>query len=157
MKKMPGLFCDDFDLFEDAFNSPWFDFPELRNAERKLYGHRAKNVMCTDIRESDTDYTMEVDLPGFTRDEVRLELKNGYLTVSASKTVGSNDAEREEKKEKYLRHERYEGACSRSYYVGDALTTEDIKASFKHGILTVSIPKKEERLPDNRKLIAIEG
>ena len=135
---MPSLFHENFDLFDRFYQDPWFGFNdrEWKDMEKKLYGHRAQNVMSTDIKETETGYEMEIDLPGFRKDEVSVELNEGYLTISAAKGLDKNEAESEEeaKKGNYIRRERYSGACQRSFYVGEELTQEDIKASFKHGI-----------------------
>ena len=155
----PSLFHDDFDLIDRLDSFPWFDDREFKNLEKKLYGHRAKNVMNTDIRETEDAYKMEIDLPGFKKEDVTVQLDNGYLLISAAKGLDKNDAENEDeaKKGKYIRQERYSGSCQRSFYVGDALTQEDIKASFKHGILTLDIPKKDPKKVEANKYIAIEG
>lgn len=158
---MPSIFNDDFDLFDRFYQNPWpvFDDRQLKDVEKKLYGHRAKNVMNTDIKESDTGYEMEIDLPGFSKDEVTVELNDGYLTVSASKALNKDtaDNEKEAKKGNYIRRERYSGACQRSFYIGDGITQEDIKATFKHGILKLDIPKKDAKQVESKKYIAIEG
>ena len=115
--------------------------------------------MSTDIRESEAGYEMEIDLPGFNKDEVTVELNEGYLTVSAAKEINKDESQSEEetKKGNYIRQERYRGACRRTFYVGDALTQEDIKANFKQGILSLNIPKKEVKQVETKKYIAIEG
>lgn len=158
---MPNLFHENFDLFDRFYQDPWFGFNdrEWKDMEKKLYGHRAQNVMSTDIKETETGYEMEIDLPGFRKDEVSVELNEGYLTISAAKGLDKNEAESEEeaKKGNYIRRERYSGACQRSFYVGEELTQEDIKASFKHGILTLTIPKKEAKQVETKKYIEIEG
>lgn len=158
---MPSLFHENFDLFDRFYQDPWFGFNdrEWKDMEKKLYGHRAQNVMSTDIKETETGYEMEIDLPGFRKDEVSVELNEGYLTISAAKGLDKNEAESEEeaKKGNYIRRERYSGACQRSFYVGEELTQEDIKASFKHGILTLTIPKKEAKQVETKKYIEIEG
>ena len=158
---MPSLFHENFDLFDRFYQDPWFGFNdrEWKDMEKKLYGHRAQNVMSTDIKETETGYEMEIDLPGFRKDEVSVELNEGYLTISAAKGLDKNEAESEEeaKKGNYIRRERYRGACQRSFYVGEELTREDIKASFKHGILTLTIPKKEAKQVETKKYIEIEG
>ena len=158
---MPSLFHENFDLFDRFYQDPWFGFNdrEWKDMEKKLYGHRAQNVMSTDIKETETGYEMEIDLPGFRKDEVSVELNEGYLTISAAKGLDKNEAEAEEeaKKGNYIRRERYSGACQRSFYVGEELTREDIKASFKHGILTLTIPKKEAKQVETKKYIEIEG
>ena len=157
----PSLFNDNFDLSDCFYQDPWFGFDdrEFKNLEKKLYGHRAKNIMNTDIKESDNGYEMEIDLPGFKKDEITVELNDGYLTISAAKRLDKDEAESKEeaKKGNYIRRERYSGACQRSFYVGDAITQEDIKASFKHGILTLNIPKKDAKQVETKKYISIEG
>lgn len=158
---MPSLLSDNFDLFDRFYADPWFGFndKEFKNLEKKLYGHRAKNVMNTDIKETDAGYEMTVDLPGFSKDEITLDLEDGYLTIGAAKGLDKNEAESDEeaKNGNYIRRERYAGSCQRSFYVGDTLTTEDIKAKFKHGILTIEIPKKDPEVVEAKKYIAIEG
>ena len=111
--------------------------------------------MKTDIRETDGSYELEMDLPGFTKDEVKVSLENGYLTVQAAK--GLDEDEQEKKTGRYIRRERYAGACERSFYVGEDVTQEEIKGEFKHGILRLSIPKKEAKpaVPE-KKYIVIE-
>ena len=150
---MPSVFGKD--LFDDFFDFPFYDNNEMDKLEKKLYGHRGKNLMKTDVQESDDSYIMEMDLPGFSKDEVKVSLKDGYLTVKAAKGL---DEESEEKKEgHYIRKERYEGACQRSFYVGPDVTEEDIKAEFKHGILTLTIPKVQpQKEVDTTKYIEIE-
>jgi HSP20 family molecular chaperone IbpA len=155
---MPSLFYDDFDLFDD-FGGPWFNDRDFRNMEKKLYGRKAKNMMSTDIKETNDGYEMVIDLPGFKKEDVSVQLDNGYLTITAAKGLEKNEADSEEAKKegKYIRKERYSGEFERSFYVGDALTQEDIKAKFKHGLLTLDIPKKDSpKIPEN-KYIAIEG
>ena len=123
--------------------------------EKKLYGHHAANLMKTDIKELDNGYELEIDLPGFKKDEVKAELNNGYLTVSAAKGL---DEDKEDKKTgKYIRRERYAGSMSRSFYVGEGVTQEDIHAKYEHGVLKLSIPKKEEQKKvEKSNYIAIE-
>lgn len=156
----PSLFFDDFDLMNGFYQDQWKDFDkEFKDLDKKVYGHRAKNVMNTDIRETDDGYEMEIDLPGFKKEDVTVELDQGYLTISASRGIDKNEAESEEqlKKGNYIRRERYSGSCQRSFYVGDAVTHEDIKASFEHGILKLSIPKKAPEQVKANKYIQIEG
>ena len=151
---MPSIFNDN--LFDDFFDFPFYDDKADRKIQRKLYGHHAGNLMKTDIKELDNGYELEIDLPGFKKDEIKAELNNGYLTVSAAKGL---DEDKEDKKTgKYIRRERYAGACQRSYYVGEDITEEDIKASFEHGILTLFVPKKEAKpAVEEKKYITIEG
>ena len=136
------------DLFKD-----WFDF-SFPDVDRKYFGGRTANqVMRTDVKEKDDAYEVEIDLPGFKKDEIRAELKDGYLTISAARNVNN-----EEKKEgRYIRQERFTGNVSRSFYVGDSLTQEDIKAKFENGILTLDIPKKEQKQVEESRYVTIEG
>ena len=144
---MPSIFG------ENLFNDDWmnFSFPEV---DKELYGKHAGNVMKTDVRETDSGYEVDIDLPGFKKDEINVQLDNGYLSISAAKGL---DKEEKNKEGKYIRKERYAGAMSRSFYVGDALTQEDIKAKYESGILRLSIPKKEAKQVEATKRIAIEG
>ena len=114
----------------------------------------SKNLMKTDIREHDEGYELDIDLPGFKKDEITIDLDNGYLTISAAKGL---DKDEQDKKGKYIRKERYAGAVQRSFYVGDAVTEEDVKAKFEDGILKLSIPKKDAKAVETKKTIAIEG
>lgn len=149
---LPVLFGEN--LFDDFFNDD-FDrrfWNEMRHTGRELYGKHGKNLMKTDIRETDSTYELDVDLPGFAKDEVAVDLKDGYLTISAQKKAEKP----EEKKEgKYIRQERYAGSCSRSFYVGD-LKPEDIRGKFESGVLTLSMPKQSPALPQQPNRIAIE-
>ena len=111
-------------------------------------------MMKTDIREHDEGYELDIDLPGFKKDEIKVELDNGYLTISAAKGLNKDE---KDKKGKYIRQERYTGAMQRSFYVGDALTQEDVKAKFENGILKLSLPKKDAKAIEEKKGIAIEG
>ena len=146
---MPSIFG------ENLFDDDWFDFDrDFWGKKNPLYGKNAKNIMKTDIREHDTGYELDVDLPGFKKDEINIELENGYLTISATKGL---DKDEQDKKGKYIRKERYAGAMQRSFYVGDAVTEEDVKAKFEDGILKLSIPKKDAKEVETKKTIAIEG
>ena len=146
---MPSIFG------ESLFDDDWMDFPFDRDfwgKKNPLYGKRAKNLMKTDIREHDGGYEVDIDLPGFKKDEINVDLEDGYLTISAAKGM---DKDEEKKKGRYIRRERYAGAVQRSFYVGDALTQEDIKAKYEHGILKLSIPKKDAKAVETKKTIAI--
>ena len=146
---MPSIFG------ENLFDDDWFDFDrDFWGKKNPLYGKNAKNIMKTDIREHDTGYELDVELPGFKKDEINIELENGYLTISAAKGL---DKDEQDKKGKYIRKERYAGAMQRSFYVGDAVTEEDVKAKFEDGILKLSIPKKDAKEVETKKTIAIEG
>ena len=144
---MPSIFG------ENLFNDDWMDFgfPEV---DKALYGKHANNVMKTDVKETDTGYEVDIDLPEFKKDEINAQLDNGYLTISAAK---GHDKDEKDKKGKYIRKERYAGAMSRSFYVGEGVTQEDIKAKYEDGILRLSVPKKEAKAVENKKYIAIEG
>ena len=147
---MPSIFGES--LFDDFFDFPFYD----NRAEKKLYGHNVHNLMKTDIKETDDGYQMEIDLPGFKKEEVRAELKDGYLTISAAK--GLNEEQKDKETGKYIRRERFAGACQRSFYVGEHVKQEDVKAEFKHGILTLCIPKEEKKpVVEQKNYIAIEG
>ena len=149
-------------IFGESLFDDWMDdFPFGKEFEKAmfpakdpLYGKHAKNMMKTDIREHDEGYEVDIDLPGFKKDEISIELENGYLTVSAAKGL---DKDEEDKKGKYIRKERYAGAMQRSFYVGENLTDEDIKAKYENGILKLSVPKKPAKAVEAKKTIAIEG
>lgn len=150
---LPSIFGEN--LFDD-----WMDDFGFRDnffsGKNPLYGKHAKNIMKTDVRETDKGYELDVDLPGFKKDEVHAALENGYLTISAEK--GLDKDEKEKETGRYIRRERYSGACSRSFYVGKEVHQDDIKAEFKHGILTLFVPKKEAKpAVEQKHSISIEG
>ena len=147
---MPSIFGES--LFDDFDNLMNFSFPDV---DKTLYGKHAKNMMKTDVKEKDNGYEVAIDLPGFKKDEMTAELKDGYLTVSAAKGL---DKDEEDKKGHYIRQERYSGAMSRTFYVGEDVKQEDIKAKFENGILSLSVPKPvEQKKVETSKRIAIEG
>ena len=142
---------------KNLFDDNWMDFPFDRDfwgKKNPLDGKNANKIMKTDIREHDGGYELDVDIPGFKKDEINVELENGYLTISAAKGL---DKDEQDKKGKYIRRERYAVAMQRSFYVGDEVTQEDIKAKFEDGILRLSIPKKDAQAVETKKTIAIEG
>ena len=146
---MPSIFGEN--LFDDFFDD---DFPMLRHeGKNPLYGKRAKNLMKTDIRETEDTYELDIDLPGFKKDEISLDLKDGYLSISACKSL---DKSEEDKKGKYIRQERYAGACSRNFYVGEQVKPEDVSAKFEDCILKISMPKMDKKELPRRSAIAIE-
>lgn len=148
---MPSIFGEN--LFDDFMDFPFErDFWGRRNP---LYGKNEKNIMKTDVRETDSSYELDIDLPGFKKDEVTAKLENGYLTISASK--GLNKDEKDKESGKYIRRERYAGAVSRSFYVGEHIQQEDIHAKFEDGILRLTVPKKDAKQVDEKKYISIEG
>ena len=150
---MPSIFGED--LFDDFMRDfPFYNDKDMKKLEKKLYGRRGRNMMKTDIKERDDSYELEMDLPGFKKDEVKVALENGYLTISGAK--GLDEDEQEKKSGRYIRRERYAGACQRTFYVGEDVRQEDIKGEFKHGILKLTIPKKAAQVPE-KKYIAIEG
>ena len=149
---LPSVFGENLmDVFDD------FDrnfFRGFNRPEHVLYGKNAPHMMKTDVKETDEGYEVDMDLPGFKKDEIQLELQNGYLSISASKGV---DKEEKDKKGKLIRQERYSGAMQRSFFVGKGVTEEDIKAKFEDGVLKLDIPKKEAPKIPEKKTIMIEG
>ena len=132
---LPGFFGEN--LFDDLFTDP-FDMLMPVRGNDPLYGKHARNLMKTDVRELPDTYEVDVDLPGFKKDEITVDLKNGYLTIGASKGL---DKDQTDSNGKYLRRERYAGVCSRSFYVGENVRPEDISAKYEDGILRLSVPK----------------
>ena len=150
---MPSIFGENlFDEFMKDF--PFYDDKDMKKAERKLYGRRGSHLMKTDIKEKDDCYELEMDLPGFTKEEIQVSLEDGVLTVSAEK--GLDQDEQEKKSGRYIRRERYCGECSRSFYIGDGITEKDVSAKFEDGILKLSIPKRETKALPKPNQIAIE-
>ena len=149
---LPTVFGENLmDVFDD------FDrnfFRGFGNVDRALYGKHAQHMMKTDVKELEDSYEVDIDLPGFKKDEIHLELNNGYLTISTEKTL---EKDNEGKKGKMLRQERYSGVMQRSFFVGEHLTEEDIKASYDSGVLHVIIPKKDAPKAPEKKTILIEG
>ena len=148
---LPAVFGENLmEVFND-FDRDFFR--GFARPEHMLYGKNAQRMMKTDVKETDEGYELDVDLPGFKKEEIRLDLENGYLTISTEKALEN----KEEKKGKVLRQERYSGTMSRSFYVGENLTEEDIKAKYENGVLSLSLPKKEARKVPEKKQILIEG
>ena len=145
---MPSIFGEN--LFDEFFGD-WDR--EMRHMDRKLYGRNAAREMKTDVHEHEDHYEVDVDLPGFKKDEITLELENGCLTVTAAKGLDKEET----KKGKLIRQERYAGTLQRSFYVGDSLTEADIGAKLEHGVLSLSIPKVEAKKLPEKKVIMIEG
>ena len=144
---LPAIFGEN--LFDEMFDDT---MRPMHPMEKALYGKHARAIMKTDVRETDNSYEVDIDLPGFKKDEVNVQLEDGYLTVSAAKGLDKD----EKKKGRYIRQERYAGQCSRSFYVGDNLTQQDIKAKFEDGILKISVPKKDVQQVAQNNHIAIE-
>ncbi len=155
----PSIFGENLfdDFFDDFFDFPVWDDRATQKAQKKLYGRHAANMMKTDVQEHEDHYEVDIDLPGFKKDELSLELKDGYLVISAAK--GLDKDEKEKESGKFVRRERYAGSMSRSFYVGEDMKQEDIHAKYESGVLKLSIPKLEQKKPqvEEKKYIAIEG
>ena len=149
---LPTIFgenlMDVFDGFDRNF------FRNFGNMDRALYGKHAQNMMKTDVKETDDGYEVDIDLPGFKKDEIQLELNNGYLTISTQKALEKDE---KNKKGRMLRQERYAGMMQRSFYVGEHITEEDVKASYESGVLHLVLPKKDAPKLPEKKTIQIEG
>ena len=148
---MPSIFG------ENLFDDDWMNFPfndEFWGKKNPLYGKHAQNMMKTDIRETDGSYELDVDLPGFKKDEIKVQLKDGYLTLAAAKGL---DKDEKDKEDNYIRRERYAGTLSRSFYVGDGVKNDEVHAKFENGVLKLSIPKKAAQEIEADKYISIEG
>ncbi|MDM8110859.1 Hsp20/alpha crystallin family protein [Phascolarctobacterium faecium] len=147
---LPTIFGENLfdDFMDDAFERNFF------GGRNPLYGKHSKNLMKTDVKETETGYELDIDLPGFKKDEISAHLEDGYLTVSAAKGVDKDEKDNEGR---YIRRERYSGSMTRSFYIGNAVTEEDIKAKYEDGILSLSIPKKDPKAVEAKKYIAIEG
>ena len=143
---LPSIFGES--LFDD-----WMGFPFrslASDVDHKLYGKNAARVMKTDLKEHDEGYELSVDLPGFKKDQIELQLQNGYLTISATKGV---EEEGKDKKGRLVHQERYTGSMTRSFYIGENVREEDVKASFEDGVLRLDFPKeKPMSLPEKKKI-----
>ncbi len=155
----PSIFGENLfdDFFDDFFDFPVWDDKAMQKAQKKLYGRHAANMMKTDVQEHNDHYEVDIDLPGFKKEELSLQLKDGYLTINAAK--GLDKDEKEKKTGKFVRRERYAGSMSRSFYVGEDVKQEDVHAKYESGVLKLSIPKMDEKKPqvEESKYIAIEG
>ena len=147
---LPAIFGENLmDVFDD-FDRDFFR--GFGNIDRVLYGKHAQRMMKTDVKETDDGYEVDVELPGFKKDEIQLELNNGYLTITAEKGL-----DKENKKGRMLRQERYAGVMQRSFYVGEHVTEENVKASYESGVLHLLVPKQEAPKLPEKKTIQIEG
>lgn len=144
---LPSIFGEN--LFDEFFNDDFSVFPALPGAN-PLYGKNTKNLLKTDVREMEDTYELDIDLPGFKKEEVSLDLRDGCLTISASKGLDRTE------KGKYIRQERYTGVCSRSFYVGDGIEAKDVEAKFEDGILRITLPKREQKQLPGSTAIAIQ-
>ncbi len=147
----PKIFTEN--LFDDWFDDFFPDRTWNHDVEKKLYGKHANMLMKTDVREHDDKYEVDIDLPGFHKDQLKIALHEGYLTITASKGL---DEEEKNKEGKLIRQERYSGTMQRSFYVGENITEEDIKAKYEDGVLRLTFPKKEARKLPKTTTIAIE-
>lgn len=148
---MPSVFGEN--LFADFMNFP-FEKDLLDMGERnELFGRHNKNIMKTDVKETENSYNLDVDLPGLKKEEINAKLENGYLTISVSKGY---DKSKKNEDGKYIRRERYSGQCARSFYVGENIRQEEIKAKYEDGILKLQIPKKSTQNIEHNKYILIE-
>ena len=146
---LPSIFGEN--LFDEMMN---FDFDkEFERMTRPLYGKHNKNMMKTDVRETENSYELDMDLPGFKKDEISVQLENGYLSIQAAKGL---DKDEEKKDGQYIRRERYAGSMNRTFYVGNQLTQNDIHAKFEDGILRLTVPKMDAPQIEQSKYIAIE-
>ncbi len=146
---LPSIFGEN--LFDEWMGNA---FSSFANADKELYGKRSKNMMKTDVKETDGAYQVAIELPGFDRSEISAELRDGYLTITASKGV---DKDEQDQEGRYIRRERYAGAMQRSFYVGTAVQQEDIKAKYESGVLKLEVPKKDPKAVEQSRYIAIEG
>lgn len=139
---MPSIFTNTY--FNDFFGDPF-----------KSLDYNTSGLMTTDVKDTKDGYEMTMNLPGVKKEDIQAELKDGYLTINA---VSNSNKDEKDKDGKYIRKERYSGSCSRSFYVGDAVTQDDVKAKFENGVLTLEVPKKEEAPKvEEKKYISIEG
>ena len=143
---LPAVFGEN--LFDEMFDDM---MRPMHSMEKALYGKHARAIMKTDVRETDNSYEVDIDLPGFKKDEVNVQLEDGYLTVSAAKGLDKD----EKKKGRYIRQERYAGQCSRSFYVGD-IRPEEVKCKYEFGVLRVTLPKPTARVVESPSHIAID-
>ena len=151
MMMMPSIFGEN--LFDDFMED--FAFPAFSDIDKKLYGKHANNLMKTDVKETDTGYEVDIDLPGFKKDEITMRLEDGYLTINAAKGL---DKEEKNEKGKFVRRERYAGNLSRSFYVGENVTEQDIHPKYENGILSFRVPTEDQKAVEEKKhYISIEG
>ena len=146
----PRLFTEN--LFDDWFDD--FDLSKQMDAlNRKIYGKHANRQMLTDVKEAKDHYDVQIDLPGFKKEDINVELEDGYLTISANK---GHDQEDKDKDGKIIRQERYSGMMSRTFYVGEDVSSDEIHGKYEGGVLTLSVPKKNVKEIENKNHIMIE-
>ncbi len=146
---VPAVFGED--LFDQWMEGALSRFADV---DRQLYGKHAKNMMKTDVKETEGGYLVAVELPGFDKSEISVELDKGYLTITAAKGL---DKDEKDEDGKYIRRERYAGSMQRSFYVGESVQQEDIKAKYENGVLTLGVPREDTQKIQQSRYIAIEG
>lgn len=146
---MPSIFREN--LLDDWMGNAFAGFADM---DKVLYGKNAGNMMKTDVQEADGKYQVSVDLPGFDKSEISAELKEGYLTITASRNLNNDQ---QDESGKYIRRERYAGTMQRSFYVGGHVQQEDIRARYENGVLRLEIPKEDSQVVEKSRYIAIEG
>lgn len=146
---LPSIFGEN--LFDEWMGNA---FSRLANMDKELYGKHSQNMMKTDVKEMDGAYQVAVELPGFDKSEISVELQNGYLTINAAKGL---DKDEQDQDGKYIRRERYAGSMQRSFYVGESVRQEDIKAKYESGVLKLEVPKQDAKAMEQSRYIAIEG
>ncbi len=150
---MPSIFGEN--LFDELMEFPFEEMDrKMRGMDRQLYGRNAKREMKTDVRQHEDSYEIDMDLPGFKKEQITLDLEKGYLTVTAAKGL---DKDEKDQKGRLIRQERYAGSMQRSFYVGDEMTEEEIKARFEDGVLHLELPRKDVRKVPEKRTILIEG
>lgn len=142
------------DLFDGWMKEALSGLTGWADADRQLYGKHAKNMMKTDVKETENGYQVAVEMPGFDKNEISVELEKGYLTITASKDLNKDE---QDENGKYIRRERYAGTMQRSFYVGESVQQEDIKAKYENGVLTLGVPKEDSEKLQQHRYIAIEG
>ncbi len=151
---MPAIFGENLidDFFNDFGSFPFYDDDkQSKKLQKQLYGNKSNKLMKTDIKETEDKYILAIELPGFKKENIQASIENGYLTVSAQKTVEKDEAH-------YLRRERFSGSLQRTFYVGEGIAQEDVQAQFKHGVLKLTVPKsKPEPEIEQNRFISIEG
>ena len=146
MMLVPSIFKDNF--IDDFFNDSMFSFPNAKA------GSNIPMMMHTDVKETESSFELGIELPGYNKENIQAELKDGYLTINAERTESKDEKE----EGRYIRKERYTGHCSRTFYVGEDIAEDDIKAKFENGVLTLNIPKEVKKPEvEEKKLISISG
>ena len=146
---LPMIFGEN--LFDDLFNDTFER--SLWNTDKTLYGKNAGRIMKTDVHETEDSYELDVDLPGFKKEEINVELHDGYLTISATKSLGKDETD--QKARRVIRQERYSGTSQRTFYVGD-VKPDEVKCKYESGVLSVEVPKRDAKRVNSPHTIMIE-